>query len=109
MPSPHNKGKPRKNRKGKAPLRQRTETAPAAAEQQAAPSKVTTTAPRATAPRATAPKPAAGPRAAAAAKAGPARQYALPEYPFVGGELLRIGVLAVILVVILIVLSRILT
>jgi hypothetical protein len=107
MPAPHSRGKgSRKARKGKAPLRQRTETTPAAAQQPAAARPAATTAP---APRTTAAPRATTTRAAAAAKGAPARQFAVPEYPYVSGELARIGILAVVLVVILIVLSRVLS
>jgi hypothetical protein len=103
MPAPHSRGKSsRKARKGKAPQRERTRTTPAAAKQPATTQPITTTAPTPAIPR-----PAAGPRAAA--KAVPARQYAIPEYPYVSGELVRIGVLAIILVVVLIVLSQVLS
>ncbi len=99
MPAPHSRGKrSTKSKKGKAIQRQRTGTTPQAAAQPAA------TGPAATAPATTT---AATPRKSSAFK-NPPRQYTLPEYPYVTGELVRIGIIAAVLIVVLIILSVVL-
>jgi hypothetical protein len=99
MPAPHSRGKrSSKSRKGKAVQRQRTGNVQPAAVQPAA-TNAATKSPAATAPAAT--------KKAAAFKVPP-RQYALPEYPYVTGELVRIGILAAVLITVLIILSIVL-
>jgi hypothetical protein len=100
MPAPHSRGKrSKKSKKGKTLQRQRT------ADVQPAAARPAATAAAATAPAAAAP--AAAPRKASASR-GPQRQYTLPEYPYVSGELVRIGIIAAVLIVILIILSVVL-
>jgi hypothetical protein len=98
MPAPHSRGKrSKKSKKGKAIQRQQTGNVqpaaarPAATEAATAPAATTTAAPK---------KPAAF--------RNPPRQYTLPEYPYVSGELVRIGILAAILITVLIILSIVL-